>query len=220
MTQTASAENLIQSDSQSSPSTGSNLMDWALENKGALLALVLAVLALVGGWSGYKAYRLQQAKKASAALYEARKLGTESEAGTQALEKVSADFPGSHSAWEALMILGDAQAKKDPKSEAASTWYGKAESAATDAREKLLARYSQAYSLERQGKFEPAITQIESAQRLGLPHLKAELALNRARLLQLANKKEEALKAYDAVSADFANTDTARTAEQWKAEIK
>jgi len=201
----------------SSNASGSSLVDWAIAQRKALLAGILALLVAVGSWSAYQSSKASTAKKAAAALFEAKKLGTESEAGLAALDKVSKDFVGSHAAWEALMLLGDHHSKKAPQADLSASWYEKADQAATDPRQKLLSRYNLAYARELQGKWDLAFTAIESAERLGLPIFKSELALTRGRLLERMGKTSEARQAYEAVAKDFADSEAARTADQWKA---
>lgn len=202
---------------QTTSHSSSSLVDWAIAQRKTLLAGILAILVATGALSAYQASKASTAKKAATALFEAKKLGAESEAGLTALEKVSKDFVGSHAAWEALMLLGDHHSKKTPQADTASTWYEKADPAATDARERLLSRYNLAYARELQGKWDMALAAIESAERLGLPLLKSELALNRGRLLERMGKTTEARQAYEAIAKDFADSEAARTADQWKA---
>ena len=176
-------------------------MDWIQAHRKRLLIVLLTILAISGALGVRNTLRHETAKKAAGALYEARKLGAESPAGIAALEKVAKDFAGTSAAWESLMLLAR---------------YEQADSAATEAREKLFARYARAFALEREAKSADALASIESAQKLGLPHLKAELALTRARLLDKLGKRDEAVKIYDAVAKEFANSDAGRTAENWK----
>lgn len=214
MTQTTTIDS---NPTQTTSHSSSSLVDWAIAQRKTLLAGILAILVAAGALSAYQASKASTAKKAATALFEAKKLGAESEAGLTALEKVSKDFVGSHAAWEALMLLGDRHSKKTPQADTASTWYEKADPAATDARERLLSRYNLAYARELQGKWDMALAAIESAERLGLPLLKSELALNRGRLLERMGKTTEARQAYEAIAKDFADSEAARTADQWKA---
>ncbi len=177
-------------------------MDWVLAHRSRLLLALLTLLAVSAALGVRNSLKLDAARKASAALYDARKLGSEAPAGIAALEKVAKDFAGTPAAWEALMALAR---------------YEAADSAATEPREKLFSRYALAFQHEKDGKLAEALAALERAQQLGLPHLKAELALTRARILDRQGKREDAAKIYDAVAKEFPNSDAGRTAENWKA---
>ena len=194
-----------------------SLVDWMLENKKAVIGLLIGIVLAAGVLSAVRASNQSKAAKASEALYSARTLTAGSPEALAALQKVAAEHSGTQAGWEALMLLADAQAKKDPKSADAAASYAKAETQAPSVREQLFSRYAQAFALERAGKASEALAAVEAAQKLAQPFLKAELALARARLLEATGKKAEASQAYDAISRDFANTEAARTAEQWKA---
>ena len=218
MTQTApnQAASMIENEVPARAHSAS-LVDWILANRKRLLALLVVLLLALASLAVVQSRQSAAAARASEAFYEATRAEAGSDAAVAAYQKVAQSWPGTHAAWDALMALGDLEAKKDPKGAKASEWFEKADAQASDARDKLIARYSAAYSREAEGKLELALAHVESAQRLGLPHLKGELALARARLLDRLGKKDEAVQAYDAILKDFAGTETARTAEGWKA---
>jgi hypothetical protein len=200
----------LKTDFKKDSPASSSWADWAQSHWRKLLLAGVVILGALGVRAGLQSFEATKNKNANSALFEARKKAS-------GYETVAETWPGTRAAFEALMALGDIEAQKDPKSSKAATWYEKADAQTSDPREKLLARYSAAYAREKEGKLELALSQVESAQKLGLTHLKGELALQRARLLDLLGNKEEATKAFDAIGQDFAGTETARTAEGWKA---
>jgi tetratricopeptide (TPR) repeat protein len=210
-----------------------NLMDWIAHNKKMVLGGVSAIVLITLGLGIRQNLAEKKILAASAALHDAeQKLEKELKvAGTTpiadvdrqltetvgALKKVSTEFAGLQAAWEAQFQLGDLYSKHEPRSGKAIPAFEAAISSAPSIREKVFALYSLAYAYEKQGKFDEAIQQLDSAIKLDQPYFKAEISLSRARLLARSGKVAEADKAFEQVSKDFANTDLGRKADQWKA---
>lgn len=192
-----------------------NLMDLALKYRKGIAAVILILVAVAGASSARRSAREAREARASEALFAAR--AATGDQRLQALEKAGLEHPGTAAAGEALILLGEAQSAKDPSGAAAGAWFQKADQQARSNRDRLFARYALAFAQERGGKLAEAIATLESAQKLGEPLLKAELALARARMLQRAGRSAEAQQAYEAIARDFAGSEASRMAEQWKA---
>lgn len=193
-----------------------SLVDWIFANRRTAVGILVAIVIAAGAVSAVKASRQAKAAQASEALFAAQSKTPGTPEAQSALEAVATAHAGTQQAWQALMILAE-QAGKNSKSEEAAKYYSQADSQAVSDAGRLFARYGRAFALEKAGKPAEALAAIESAQKLAHPMLKSELALARARLFDIQGKKTEAQQAYEGVIKDFANTEAARTAEQWKA---
>lgn len=192
-----------------------SLMDLALKYRKGIAAVILVLVAVAGVSSARRSAREARESKAAEALFAAQSATGDSQ--IQALEKVSLEHPGTAAAGEALILIGEAHSKKDPSGSASIPWFQKADLQARQNRDRLFARYALAFAQERGGKLAEAAATLESAQKLGEPLLKAELALAKARILQRSGKTAEANQAYDAIAREFSGSEASRTAEQWKA---
>jgi len=212
--------------------TESRLTEWLNQNKRALAGAVAILLVVAIGVGIVRTRANKRAIEATAALYEAE-LKLEKELKlvgatpivdvdrqlaetVSAFKKVSQGFSGQAAAWEAGFQLAELYSKYEPRSGKAVPAYQAIYEAAPTPREKVFALYSLAYAYEKQGKFDEAIQKLDQAIGLGQPTLKAELALSRARLLARSGKSAEALKAFEQISKDYANTEFSRKADQWK----
>jgi len=211
----------------------SSLVDWIAQNKkavGGVLGALVLLLAVQAGWSALHEKKLVAGANAlhdaeESLAKELKIAGTTPIADVDrqltgtvtALKKITEEFSGIQAGWEAQFRLGDLYMKYEPRTGRALPVLQAAVAAAPSTREKLFALYALAYAFEKQGKFDEAVQQLDAAIQLGQPYLKAEISLSRARLLSRAGKTAEADKAFDQVARDFANTDMARKADQWKA---
>lgn len=198
------------------PESSLSLVEWILDNRKTVISILVAIIVTAGIMSALKSSRQAKFAKASDALFAAQSKTAGTPEAQAALEAVAKDHAGTQQAWQALMILAEA-ATKAARADEAAKWYAQADARATADQGRLFARYGQAFALEKAGKPAEALASIESAQKLAQPMLKAELALARARLLDIQGKKTEATQAYEGIIKDFANSEASRTAEQWKA---
>lgn len=218
------------------PSKESLLIDWITKRQKALLTIFgLVVLIGITLSVNHALTGKKMAKAASAFNLANEELTKElKDAGTTAitdvdrqlsktvaaLQKVTASFSGTSIAWEAQFKLADLYFKYEALSGKAAKAFEAATKTSATSREKLFALYSLAYAYEKQGKIDDAIKHLDQASGLAQPYLNAEILLSRARLLVRAGKTSEARKLYEQVSKDFANTDFARKADEWKSMSK
>ena len=139
-------------------------------------------------------------------------------AGVKKLEGVSKDFPGTRAAFEARLALGDLFYNHGTPAKAVG-WYKQAFDGAPGAFERSLALYSLGFAQENSGQAADAGTTYEKAIALGESALKGDLLLALARTHEARKDMLKAKSTYDQILSQLPNTEYARSAETFKAQL-
>ncbi len=136
-----------------------------------------------------------------------------SEAIAKELEAVRAQFPGSDAARTALVFLGDAQFQSGNLDAAQKSYDEYLADARAGEPLRGVALQGLGYTFEAKKDLAKALNAFEKmGQEAAGDPAKAEASYERARILELQGKKQEAAEGYQKVKDDFKETQVARTA--------
>ncbi len=133
-------------------------------------------------------------------------------------QAVIQEFPGTRAAYEAQMALGGIYLNHGTPAKAAS-WYEQAAKGAPSGFEKASAYSALGYAHENSNKLPEALSAYETAINQGEATLKGDLLMSKARVLELMKDSAKAKTTYDQVIAQLPNTEYAKNAEIYKAQL-
>ena len=136
-----------------------------------------------------------------------------------ALRKVIALYPGTLSAFEAQMTIGNLYADHGQTGNAIQP-YTTAADMAPRALEKMAALAALAQAQENVGKCPDALQSLERAINLGVGALKGDLLVAKARCYETLGNSAQAKTTYDQILKDLPGTPFARLAEIYRAKIQ
>jgi tetratricopeptide (TPR) repeat protein len=176
-----------------------------------VVAAVMAVLVLAGGFMVWRDRQQAWDQAASNALYEAQAQAREFVLKKQyaEAEKVYAPlfekFPGSRAAYEGELQVGDFWT--DGKNfDQAVVHYEKAVRIASDAFSRVLAKYNLGIAQESAGKYQDAVSTYEETQKLdGSDFLRPEVMMAEARCYEALKEPKKAIELYKAVQEKYAS---------------
>lgn len=134
------------------------------------------------------------------------------------LNKFTKDFKGTHAAFEALLIMGDAYFDHNQYAKAGE-YYDQALKAAPSRSMKALAEHSAAYAYENAKQYDKAIESLKHVLTSGDKPLKGDTLMALARNFASKGDKTKAAEYYDQVTKDFANSPLAKSAESQKTQL-
>lgn len=129
------------------------------------------------------------------------------------------DFSRTRAGFEARLKLGDLYYHYNQYNKALP-WYQKAVDSAPANFEKAVALASLGYTYENLGNSSEAIQTYQKALNLGEGSLKGDLLLGVARGHEAAHDNAKARSIYDQILADLPNTEFAKSAEIYKAQLQ
>lgn len=139
--------------------------------------------------------------------------------GVKMLEAVSKDYPGTRAAFEARLQLGDLFYDHGSPAKAVD-WYKQAVDGAPGSFDRALALYSLGFAQENSAQLEAASQTYEKALALGESALRGDLLLAIARTYELRKDPVKAKATYDQILSQLPNTEHARSAEAYKAQLQ
>lgn len=151
--------------------------------------------------------------------YQKMDVDTKLAGAVKKLTEVSQVFASTRSGYDAAMNLGDLYFNHGEFAKA-SPWYEKGLAAAPDSFEKAIALSSLGYVQENLSKPAEALQYFQKAIKLGEAGLKGDLLLAVARCYEATNDTVKARATYDQILTDLPNTEYAKSAEIFKAQLK
>lgn len=203
-----------------------------LKNRWPLAAGLVLVLFIVGaGVVGWKHRQNNIEQKTRDDLYQALSVLKQDEAlvkdkkfsslsdfqqayakGFESLQKVAKSAPGTRSAFEAELKLGDLYGKHGFAAEALP-FFNSAATHAPQTLDRVLALISVGYTQEKLQKWSEAVSTFEKALSLGEASMQGELMLSVARVKARAGDLAGAKAVYEKIMKTLPNTEYAKTAE-------
>lgn len=142
------------------------------------------------------------------------KLGTP----VREIEAVTAAFPKTRPAYEAMMILGKLYLDHG-QADKALGWFQKA-TENSSALDKALAWSGVGYANENLGKYKDAVAAFDQGLNMGEPVIKGDLMMAKARSYQAIPDVNQARATYDQIISQLPNTEYSKTAESMKARLQ
>ncbi len=187
-----------------------------------IIAGAIIVIAVLGAAGAYSWYRIHQGQLARVALVNAEQglrveaSGTpvNSDEAMKRLATVAKDYPGTVSAEEALIQLGNLQYEAGKMDEARTT-YGDYLKGYPRGRFLLMAAIGKAYVDEAKGDYQAgAETLSQALDRAKNSPLAGEAYTDLARLYEAMKKPQEALRVYNKIIEQYGQTYWAQQAQQ------
>lgn len=174
-------------------SWSARLLLWSREHIWALTLALLVLLTAGGAYSYYQYWQQQRQEKAAELLQASLRRQSDPASLRQELEVLLKDYPGTGAALQARLALADLLFREGQYLQAAAQY--EALAAAAPALKELTAEnISLCYEMAKD--YRRALAALEPLlEQPGLPW-RQELQLRRARLLELAGDREQALNIY------------------------
>ncbi len=185
-------------------------MNFLQQNKKALGALLLVVLAVIAIAVTVKSAKASKERAATNMLFEiqsaARPLAAVKnfDAAAKLYEPLLAKFPKSRAAYEAQLLLGDLRMDANAFPEAGKH-YETAAKVASDDFSKVLALYNLGIANESGAQYQNAIANYEEALKAkGSEFLRPEILMAQARCYESLDQKAKAIELYKTVQEKYA----------------